>query len=64
MALVTFGFHCGTLDLLTVTCELLDSAREIQFPDQGSNQSLLYFEHGILATGLLGKSQAFPFFKP
>ena len=64
MALGTFRFHCGMLDLLMVTCELLVSAREIQFSDQGSNQSPLHFEHGILATGLLGKSQAFPFFNP
>ena len=31
----------------------------MQFPDQGLNLSLLPWEHGILATGPLGKSQLF-----
>ena len=36
--------------------ELLVAAYGISLPDQGSNQGSLHWEHGILATGPLGKS--------
>ena len=34
---------------------ILDAARGIQFPDQGSNPGPLNWEHGVLATGPLRK---------
>ena len=44
-----FSLHGGMWDLLVVSCG-------ISFPDQGSNLGPLGWKHGVLATGLPGKS--------
>ena len=36
-------------------CEVLDAACGIYFPDRGLNLGPLYWEPGVLATGLWGK---------
>ena len=41
---------------LSCACELLVAACGIQLPDQGSNPSLVHWEHGVPATGPPGKS--------
>ena len=48
------GLSCGTRagsSVSVVACGVL-------FPDQGSNPSPLVWEHGVLATGPAGKTQA------
>ena len=50
--------HTGSF---VVTCKLLVAACGIQFPDLGLNSGLLYWEHGVLATGPPEKSQQMSF---
>ena len=45
-------------------CRLSAVARGVQFPDQGSNLSPLHWEHGVLTTGLPGKSLKLSFERP
>ena len=50
----------STQDLLVAACKLLVTAHGVQFPDQGSNPSLLHWDRGVLATGPPGKPLRFP----
>ena len=65
VCLAALGLSCSTQDprtslwhvvSLAEACKHLAVACGIEFPDQGSNPGPLPWEHGILATGLPGKS--------
>ena len=51
------GLSCSTWGslILVAAFKFLVVACEVSFPDQGSNQSPLHWEHGVLATGPPGK---------
>ena len=52
ISLSALGLSCSTWDLSVVSCG-------VSFPDQGLNLGSLHWEHGISATGPLGKPRRY-----